>query len=70
MEMKPKFEFGTVPVLEMNGKRYTQSKAILRFLGRTYGYYPESDPEQAFLIDSGIDGIEDLVQKYMKLSQI
>ena len=39
-------------------------------MGRKYGYYPESDPEQVFLIDSGLDGISDLLTKYMKLASI
>lgn len=36
-----KLEFGQVPMLETaDGHRYVQSWAILRYLGRTYGYYP------------------------------
>ena len=33
-EMKNKFEFHAVPVLEKDGRLYAQSFAILRYLGR------------------------------------
>ena len=51
-------EFGQLPALEDEGKFYCQSWAILRFLGRKYGYYP-SDPEVAWKVDSVIDAVED-----------
>ena len=36
-----KLEFGQVPMLETaDGHRFVQSWSILRYLGRTYGYYP------------------------------
>ena len=40
-----KFEFGFCPSLEMNGKQYCQSNAILRLLGRKYGLLPTADRE-------------------------
>ena len=36
-----KFEFGQLPAVEIDGVFYTQSAAVLRFLGKKYGFYPE-----------------------------
>ena len=44
-----------------------QSWAILRYLGRTYGYYPEN-PEVAYKIDSTIDAVEDYFGAYFKFN--
>lgn len=63
---KDKLEFGQVPMLETaDGKHFVQSWAILRYLGRTYGYYP-NDAELAWKIDSTIDAVEDYVVAYFK----
>jgi glutathione S-transferase len=63
---KDKLEFGQVPMLETpDGKHLCQSWAILRYLGRTYGYYP-NDAELAWKIDSTIDAVEDYVVAYFK----
>ena len=62
-----KLEFGQVPMLETeDGKHLCQSWAILRFLGRKYGYYPEDDPEVTWKIDSTIDAVEDYLQAYLR----
>ena len=53
-----KYEYGQIPVLEKDGKFYSQSDAILRLLGREYGYYP-SDAEAAYRVDNLIDLISD-----------
>ena len=58
-------EFGQVPVLEVNGKFYCQSNAILRFLGAQHGYYSE-DPYTGWQIDSIIDSVGDLMNAYYK----
>ncbi len=61
-----KLEFGQVPMLETpEGKHLVQSWAILRFLGRKYGYYPD-EPELAYKIDSTIDAVEDYLGAYFK----
>ena len=39
-EIKHKFEFGEVPVLEIDGKSLSQSKAILRYVFQRAGQYP------------------------------
>jgi glutathione S-transferase len=63
---KDKLEFGQVPLLETaEGHRFVQSWAILRYLGRTYGYYP-NDAELAWKIDSTIDAVEDYIVAYFK----
>ena len=63
---KDKLEFGQVPLLETSeGHRFVQSWAILRYLGRTYGYYP-NDAELAWKIDSTIDAVEDYIVAYFK----
>ncbi len=47
------------------GKHLVQSWAILRFLGRKYGYYTE-DPWTAWKIDSTVDAVEDYLKAYFK----
>ena len=49
-----KVEYEQLPVFEKDGKFLTQSNAILRLLGREYGYYP-SDIETAYRFDNLID---------------
>ena len=53
-ESGSKFEYGQVPALEKDGKVYVQSDAILRLLGREYGYYP-TDAVDAYRVDNLID---------------
>ena len=55
-----KFEFGQVPAFETeDGKVLSQSAAILRYVARTNGYYPE-DPMDQWFADSTLDALEDL----------
>ena len=54
-------------MLEVDGKNLVQSWAILRFLGRQHGYYPQ-DLETAFTIDSTIDAVEDYLGAYFKFN--
>ncbi|CDW77882.1 glutathione s-transferase [Stylonychia lemnae] len=58
-------EFGQMPVLEKDGKFYSQSQAILRFLGKELGYYPE-DTYHGYLVDSTLDFINDLTNARFK----
>jgi glutathione S-transferase len=65
---KDKLEFGQVPLLETaDGHSFVQSWAILRYLGRTYGYYP-NEAELAWKIDSTIDAVEDYLAAYFKFN--
>ena len=49
-----------------DGKHFAQSWAILRYLGRRFGYYSE-DPETAWRIDSTIDAVDDFFTSYFKV---
>ncbi len=66
LKTEGKLEFGQVPMLETDdGKQLVQSWAILRYLGRRFGYYPE-DPETAWRVDSTIDAVEDYLNAYFR----
>eukprot|EP00347_Sterkiella_histriomuscorum_P009431 403341241 len=60
-----KFEFDQLPGVEMDGKMYVQSNAILRYLGTTLRYYPE-DAYQAYLVDSILDSVNDILNALYK----
>ena len=44
--LKPTMPNGTVPVLQMDGRVYTQCPAIMRYFGGQHGMYPASGVEQ------------------------
>jgi len=50
--------FGQVPMLEVDGKQIPQSKAIARYLARTFKLVGKNDFESA-LCDAYVDAIED-----------
>lgn len=50
---------GQMPVLEIDGKKYNQSKAVMRCLAKKFGLYGSSD-EEAWEIDATADAIDDL----------
>ncbi|XP_023950272.1 glutathione S-transferase 2-like [Bicyclus anynana] len=52
-EIKHKMPFGEMPVLEIDGKKYAQSLAILRYLGRKHGLSGQ-DLEEDFEIDQNV----------------
>jgi len=52
---------GQVPVLEIDGKQYHQSRAIGRFLAKKGNLYGSNDFE-AMEIDATVDSIEDIRQ--------
>lgn len=49
---------GQMPVLEMGGKKYNQSKSICRYIGRKNNLYGKDEIE-AMEIDSTADNIDD-----------
>ncbi|CAJ0581749.1 unnamed protein product, partial [Mesorhabditis spiculigera] len=57
-ELKPKTPFGQMPILEVDGKQLAQSKAIYRYLGKTFGFAGANDWESA-QIDSWADQFQD-----------
>ncbi|XP_060820570.1 glutathione S-transferase-like isoform X1 [Bombus pascuorum] len=62
-EVKKGMPLGQVPVLEIDGKAYYQSKAILRLLARKNNLYGSND-EEAFLVDATVDTIDDVRSAY------
>ena len=51
--------YGTLPELETDGVRLSQSNAINRYVGRLTGLYPE-DSLQAAFCDEAMDAVEDV----------
>lgn len=61
-EIKPTTPFGQAPVLEIDGKKYAQSLAIARYLGRKYGL-AGATPEEDLEIDMYNDFVNDIRAK-------
>ncbi|XP_045451320.1 glutathione S-transferase 2-like [Melitaea cinxia] len=57
--LKPTMPFGQMPVLEIDGKKYAQSTAIERYLGRKYELAGK-DIEEDFEIDQVMDFFTDI----------
>ncbi len=57
-EIKESLPLGCVPVIEIDGKHYTQCNAMNRYFGKKAGLYPD-DPWQAFLCDEILELLED-----------
>ena len=47
-----RFQYGQVPALEVGGRKLVQSAAILRYIGKQCGLYPE-DPLDAAQVQRG-----------------
>ncbi|XP_033644326.1 hematopoietic prostaglandin D synthase-like [Asterias rubens] len=58
--IKPSIPILQVPMLEIDGKKCGQSKAIIRYLAKKYGLFGKDDLE-AFYIDTVIDTADDIV---------
>lgn len=61
-EMRSKFRFTAVPVLEIDGAAVTQSNGMLRYIGKPAGFYPE-DGLQALYCDEALGAVEDSYHK-------
>lgn len=59
LALKPSTTFGSLPLLEADGQRLTQSNAMLRYAGRLAGLYP-TDPWLAAQCDEACDAVEHL----------
>nr|QIJ45836.1 glutathione S transferase Sigma 1 [Meteorus pulchricornis] len=65
-KIKSKMPMGQMPILEIDGKQYNQSKAIVRFLAKKFDLHG-SDDYEALEIDAAADNVGDLgdvVSKY------
>ena len=62
----PNFPFGQAPVFTHNGLTIAQTDAILRYIGREWGMYGESNVE-ATMIDMMLLGVEAIRAEYLKL---
>ncbi|XP_032666452.1 glutathione S-transferase-like [Odontomachus brunneus] len=58
---KAEMPMGQVPVLEIDGKKYNQSRAISRYLAKKFNLYGSNEIE-ALEIDATIDSMEDMRQ--------
>lgn len=56
--LKPKTPLGSLPVATIQGRKIVQSKAILRYVGKLTGLYPD-EPFQALLVDQVVDTVLD-----------
>mmetsp|Transcript_26936 Transcript_26936/g.42088 ORF Transcript_26936/g.42088 Transcript_26936/m.42088 type:complete len:210 (-) Transcript_26936:200-829(-) len=54
---------GGLPVLEVDGKKICQSKAILNYAGRAAGLYP-TDAFEAAKVDELINGMDDVFEPF------
>jgi glutathione S-transferase len=61
--MKGELEFGQLPSVEIDGKHYSQTNAIVRMLGIKYGFY-STDADECWKIDSTLDAMNDLTPKF------
>lgn len=64
LEMKPKTPLGSLPVADLDGKEVVQSSAILRYIGKLGGLYPEDDMDALF-VDQVIDTCQDFYASLM-----
>ncbi|XP_051171628.1 glutathione S-transferase-like [Leptopilina boulardi] len=58
-KMKSEMPMGQMPVLEIDGKKYNQSKSICRYLAKKFNLYGANDLE-ALEIDAAADDIDDM----------
>ena len=65
-EHADEIEFGQLPVLYHDGKQINQSQSIVRYLGRTYGFYP-TDAYEAWRVDSFLDAFSDTMSQLPKI---
>jgi glutathione S-transferase len=64
-KFKPSTPFGQLPILEVDGKTISQSRAIERFVARRVGLYGKDEFENA-KVDMMVDAANDVGQPLMK----
>ncbi|MDJ0747940.1 MAG: glutathione S-transferase family protein [Woeseiaceae bacterium] len=62
MQTRERARFHSVPIMEIDGTGVTQTNAMLRYVGKKVGLYPEDDL-QAFFCDEPMEAIEDLLHR-------
>lgn len=62
MKTRSALPFTCAPVLEIDGEPVTQSNAMLRYVGKMAGLYPQHDL-QALYCDETMDAVEDLLHQ-------
>ena len=60
VKIRTEMRFTCAPTLAIDGAAVTQSNAILRYVGKTAGLYPEDDL-QALYCDETMDAVEDML---------
>ena len=65
METRSDMPFTCAPVLDIDGVPVTQSNAMLRYVGKLAGLYPE-DSREALYCDETMDAIEDLINHIVR----
>lgn len=61
-EMRGGTRFNSLPTMEIDGNELTQTNAMLRYVGKQAGLYPDDDL-QAFYCDEAMEAIEDLLHR-------
>jgi glutathione S-transferase len=66
--LQPTFEYRVVPgfQFEEGGKMHQQYYAILRLLGKKFGYYPKDDKMTTYNIDNIMEGLKEPYQSFGK----
>lgn len=62
LKTREQMRFNCAPVLDIDGVEVTQSNAMLRYVGKMAGLYPE-DATQALYCDEAMDAVEDLLHQ-------
>ena len=62
LQMRGTTRFNSVPTMEIDGQVVTQTNAMLRYVGKKVGLYPEDDL-QAFYCDEPMDAVEDMLHR-------
>jgi glutathione S-transferase len=52
---KESFKFKQMPVMTVNGEKFAQSKALLRYVGRLTRTYPSRDKKNALVVDEWLE---------------
>ena len=69
VELQEKVPEKHLPIWEERGLMMNESTAILRYLGKKFGYYPTSNLSMAAKVDATIDFLNNFLEFFMKVSQ-